>query len=64
MPGGEIMKKRKFYATRTETRVVTVYVEASNKEEAEELLSQDYDSHHEIKTKLDTWDYDLEGDNE
>ena len=57
------MKKR-FYATRTETRVVTVYVEASNKEEAEELLSQDYDSHHEIKTKHDTWDYDLEGDNE
>ena len=53
------MKKR-FYATRTETRVVTVYVEASDIDEAGELLATDYDSHHEVETKEDTWDFDFD----
>ena len=53
------MEKTRYYATRTETRATRVYVYASSIEEAEQLLAQDYDSHHEVEVKHDTWECEL-----
>ena len=53
------MEKTRYYANRIETRVTRVYVHASSIEEAEELLAQDYDSHHEVEVKHDTWECEL-----
>ena len=53
------MEKTRYYANRIETRATRVYVYASSIEEAEELLAQDYDSHHEVEVNHDTWECEL-----